>query len=341
MIPRSLSDEREKEEKTKEKKKKRENNKKKNENQSPILIFSSSSSFLFFFPSPQAKTTASIGGEDAYEGRSLVNAPTDDVRDASESYPGIGTDGKKSADGKKQKRKRKCEEKKRSATLQRKKKKKNISSMLESSLGLSRSAPTTTTTTAPSLSRWIPPQPSRTRQCPMRVASKTLARLAASLAPSVSMSMTSTAMSSTAAKTSTPTPRRRQQVTLSSSSSSLSRSFASTAAAAAASSSSSSGASASTSRPESAQEKDRNDTPYSFVAASERGTALLASLLSRRRLPGDVLLLYGDVGAGKSAFARAFIRAAALDDELPVPSPTFLLHNVYDDDVVADGGEFF
>ena len=66
---------------------------------------------------------------------------------------------------------------------------------------------------------------------------------------------------------------------------------------------------------------------------------MLASLLSRGRRPGDVYLLYGDVGAGKSAFARSFIRAAALDDELPVPSPTFLLHNVYDDDVVADGGE--
>lgn len=78
----------------------------------------------------------------------------------------------------------------------------------------------------------------------------------------------------------------------------------------------------------------------SFVAASERGTAALAALLSSGRRPGDVLLLYGDVGAGKSAFARAFIRRAARDDELPVPSPTFLLHNVYDACVVADQGEF-
>lgn len=65
---------------------------------------------------------------------------------------------------------------------------------------------------------------------------------------------------------------------------------------------------------------------------------MLAALLSSNRKRGDVLLLYGDVGAGKSAFARAFIRAAARDEDLPVPSPTFLLHNVYDEAVVADRG---
>lgn len=86
---------------------------------------------------------------------------------------------------------------------------------------------------------------------------------------------------------------------------------------------------------------ERSSSSFSFVAASERGTALLATLLSSKRKRGDVLLLYGDVGAGKSAFSRAFIRAAAGDDELPVPSPTFLLHNVYDEAVVADRGELF
>lgn len=37
------------------------------------------------------------------------------------------------------------------------------------------------------------------------------------------------------------------------------------------------------------------------------------------------------------ARSRAFIRAAADDDELPVPSPTFLLQNIYNDHAGAAG----
>jgi tRNA A37 threonylcarbamoyladenosine biosynthesis protein TsaE len=48
----------------------------------------------------------------------------------------------------------------------------------------------------------------------------------------------------------------------------------------------------------------------------------LASLLASELRPGDCYCLYGDVGAGKSVFSRAFIRAAADDPDLPVPSPT-------------------
>mmetsp|Transcript_37454 Transcript_37454/g.83355 ORF Transcript_37454/g.83355 Transcript_37454/m.83355 type:complete len:271 (+) Transcript_37454:38-850(+) len=68
-----------------------------------------------------------------------------------------------------------------------------------------------------------------------------------------------------------------------------------------------------------------------FYAPSEESLGYLASLLAQNLSPGDCYCLHGDVGAGKSVFSRAFIREVAQDDYLPVPSPTYLLQNVYDD----------
>ncbi|KAI8472474.1 MAG: hypothetical protein J3K34DRAFT_413790 [Monoraphidium minutum] len=69
----------------------------------------------------------------------------------------------------------------------------------------------------------------------------------------------------------------------------------------------------------------------SCVVTSESGMRRLAAALARELRAGDVYLLYGSVGAGKSAFSRAFIRAAAEDPSLPVPSPTFLLQQIYEE----------
>jgi N-acetylmuramate 1-kinase len=46
--------------------------------------------------------------------------------------------------------------------------------------------------------------------------------------------------------------------------------------------------------------------------------------------PGDVITLSGDLGAGKSAAARAMIRYLADDESLEVPSPTFTLAQTYE-----------
>jgi len=62
---------------------------------------------------------------------------------------------------------------------------------------------------------------------------------------------------------------------------------------------------------------------------TESGLACLAERLARVCAPGDVLCLFGDLGAGKTSFARAFIRALT-DPDQEVPSPTFTLAQVYD-----------
>ena len=45
---------------------------------------------------------------------------------------------------------------------------------------------------------------------------------------------------------------------------------------------------------------------------------------------GDTIFLQGEVGMGKSVFARSFIREATKTETLEVVSPTFLLHETYD-----------
>src|SRR5438309_10930214 len=61
----------------------------------------------------------------------------------------------------------------------------------------------------------------------------------------------------------------------------------------------------------------------------EAATAALAARIATLARPGDVIALKGELGAGKTSFARAFIRARAGRDEV-VPSPTFTLAQPYD-----------
>lgn len=69
---------------------------------------------------------------------------------------------------------------------------------------------------------------------------------------------------------------------------------------------------------------------FSLALPNETATAHLMADLALLTGPGDVITLSGDLGAGKTAAARAMIRYLADDDELEVPSPTFTLAQTYE-----------
>jgi tRNA threonylcarbamoyladenosine biosynthesis protein TsaE len=66
-----------------------------------------------------------------------------------------------------------------------------------------------------------------------------------------------------------------------------------------------------------------------LALANESATESLATRLSANSRSGDVFALRGELGAGKTVLARAFIRARTLRDE-EVPSPTFTLVQIYE-----------
>ncbi len=62
------------------------------------------------------------------------------------------------------------------------------------------------------------------------------------------------------------------------------------------------------------------------LAATKRLAGAVAALTR----PGDAILLDGPLGAGKTEFARAFLRALTGNATLEVPSPSFTLLQTYD-----------
>ena len=72
--------------------------------------------------------------------------------------------------------------------------------------------------------------------------------------------------------------------------------------------------------------------PYSIFLASEEDTTRFGAWWAGVAMAGDSLLLSGQIGAGKSHFARAFIQAR-LGRAEDVPSPSFTLVQTYDADV--------
>lgn len=68
----------------------------------------------------------------------------------------------------------------------------------------------------------------------------------------------------------------------------------------------------------------------SHLLADDAATEALGAELAGSLKPGDLVVLEGDLGAGKTALARAIIRRLAGDPTLDVPSPTFALVQPYD-----------
>jgi N-acetylmuramate 1-kinase len=70
-------------------------------------------------------------------------------------------------------------------------------------------------------------------------------------------------------------------------------------------------------------------TSLARILDTPEATEALGAELALVARPGTAILLYGDLGSGKTTLARAFIRALA-DSAIEVPSPTFTLVQTYD-----------
>ena len=77
-------------------------------------------------------------------------------------------------------------------------------------------------------------------------------------------------------------------------------------------------------------------TEQTFLSASEAETEALGAALARELEPGSVVLLYGDLGAGKTVFSRGFARGLGITE--PVSSPTYTIVQEYE---LAGGGRLY
>lgn len=82
-------------------------------------------------------------------------------------------------------------------------------------------------------------------------------------------------------------------------------------------------------------EEEANSVPaVSAKTSSVEETRELAALLAKVFQPGDVVVLSGDLGAGKTAFTQGLGLALGIDH--PITSPTFTLANKYEGELTLN-----
>ncbi|MBU3760129.1 MAG: tRNA (adenosine(37)-N6)-threonylcarbamoyltransferase complex ATPase subunit type 1 TsaE [Candidatus Omnitrophica bacterium] len=67
-----------------------------------------------------------------------------------------------------------------------------------------------------------------------------------------------------------------------------------------------------------------------LTTRSPEETLLFGAKIGRKLKPGDVLLLEGDLGAGKTTFVKGVARGLGLRDVSAVKSPTFVIMHIYE-----------
>jgi tRNA threonylcarbamoyladenosine biosynthesis protein TsaE len=67
-----------------------------------------------------------------------------------------------------------------------------------------------------------------------------------------------------------------------------------------------------------------------LTSPSESCSLMLGARIGQQVEPGDVLALWGELGSGKTLFARGIARGMGVPQQVPVTSPTFTLINEYE-----------
>lgn len=66
---------------------------------------------------------------------------------------------------------------------------------------------------------------------------------------------------------------------------------------------------------------------YTYISQSENDTISFAQLLAKQSSLGDIIILSGDLGSGKTKFVQGFLKYFGLENE--ISSPTFTIVNEY------------
>lgn len=76
--------------------------------------------------------------------------------------------------------------------------------------------------------------------------------------------------------------------------------------------------------------------PDVLLLSSVAETEALGGYFASKALKGDVIFLHGNLGAGKTSFSRGYLRYFFQNSALDVPSPSYLLHFVYQQETTTE-----